>query len=94
MHLATYAAKYNAEVCDWSATVDKDAADRGWQFLAVFSDVDDCEPDMMLVKSPRWPGYQVRDIASGITSGTMLTEPQVKRWLKSRAVSNNAGGQH
>lgn len=85
MKLESYAAKHRAEVCDWSETWDKEAAERGWKCLAVFTNNDDCEPCMLLVKSPRWSNYQVRDIASGMQSGRMLTEKQVKQWIKARA---------
>lgn len=85
MRLETFAAKHNAEICDWSSTWNSQAAERGWQCLAVFTGDDDCEPDLLLVRSPQWPNYQVRNVASGIQSGTMLTEQQVKQWLKAQA---------
>lgn len=85
MKLESYAAKHRAEVCDWSETWDMEAAARGWKCLAVFTNSDDCEPDMLLVKSPSWPNYQVRELSSGVPSGTMLTEKQVKQWIKAHA---------
>lgn len=85
MNLDTFAARHRAAVCDWTDTWDIAAAERGWKYLAVFTNPDEMEPDMLLLKSPRWPNYQVRDIYSGIPSGTMLTEKQVKQWIKAKA---------
>lgn len=82
MHLATFARKRGFEIRDWSESWNSGAAERGWKCLAVFSDENDCEPDMLLIRSPRWDGYQVRDIASGIPSGKMLSEATVKNWMK------------
>lgn len=94
MRLETYAAKHNALICDWSNTWSPEAAERGWKCLAVFSNPDDCEPDMLLVQSPSWPNYQVRNISTGIKNGTMLTEQQVKQWIKARAVSGKNEGKY
>lgn len=90
MNLINYASKHKAEICDWSATWNADAAGRGWCCYAIFSDPDDCEPDMLLVKSPSWPHYQVRSIAADISSGTMLSEKQVKNWIKAQGVIRRA----
>jgi hypothetical protein len=85
MKLETYAAKHGADVSDWSETLGQEAAARGWKCLALFTMADDCEPDMLLIKSPTWPNYQVRDLASGIPSGTMLTEQKIKEYIKAKA---------
>mgnify|MGYP001613790536 CR=1 FL=1 len=90
MRLEAYAERHNAVIEDFSQDWDAAAASRGWRCLAVFTQEDDCEPDMLLVQSPRWPNFQVRNIASGLSSGTMLTEREVKQWIKGRA---GAGGE-
>lgn len=82
MKLSTYVQKHAGELFDWSDTLNGDAARRGWQCLALFSCADDCEPDFLLVKSPYWPSYQVRNITSELPSGSMLTETQIKQWVK------------
>lgn len=94
MRLEGYAAKHNALICDWSDTWSPEAAERGWKCLAVFSNPEDCEPDMLLVQSPSWPNYQVRNMSTGIKTGTMLTEKQVKDWIKARAASGKNAGKY
>lgn len=87
MQLVTYAARHKALISDWSDTWSPAAFKRGWQCLAVFMKPDDCEPDMLLIKSPHHPNYQVRNVSSELASGTMLTELQVKNWIKAKADS-------
>ncbi|WP_150306192.1 hypothetical protein [Pseudomonas saliphila] len=84
MKLETYAAKYGVSICDWSSVWNARLAKRGWRCLAVLGDEDHIEPDMLLIKSPDWDNYQVRDLFSGIPSGRMLTEFQIKEWIKKR----------
>ncbi|WP_150302428.1 hypothetical protein [Pseudomonas profundi] len=84
MKLETYAARHGVSICDWSDIWNARLAKRGWRCLAVLGDEDHIEPDMLLIKSPNWDNYQVRDLFSGIPSGRMLTEVQIKEWIRSR----------
>lgn len=85
MNLESYALRHKAEICDWSEKWDKDAVDRGWKCYAVFTEDNDSEPKMLLITSPDWPNFQVRNFSSDFSTGDMLTEKQVKAWIKSKS---------
>lgn len=86
MKLEKFAVKHGLETSDYASVYP--AAERGWRYTAVFTDPDDAEPVMILVQAPTWPNYQVRNISSDLASGTMLTEQQVKQWIKSYAAKH------
>ncbi|MDU8350889.1 hypothetical protein RYA05_03155 [Pseudomonas syringae pv. actinidiae] len=86
MNLESYALRHKAEICDWSETWDKDAAARGWRCFALFTEDNDSEPKMLLINAPDSESFQVRNFSSGMATGEMLTERQVKAWIKSQSV--------
>lgn len=91
MKLATFVAKQGWETEDYTdITIDANAAQRGWSAIAyyqpianqsVYESTED-EPVFILVKSADWQNYQVRNVYSPFASGTMLTEQQVREFIK------------
>lgn len=85
MKLENYAKKYGFDIENWNDELTEQQQEDGWERLAVFSPECDCEPVMTLMRSPRWPGYQVRNVWGDLRTGQMVSEKELKAWIKKQA---------